>query len=90
MIMLLTNSSSFQDVGADKEESSDRTGRNVADEMNRPSDEIKAVSREIMGILSGQQRSSSGRGLRTAAPSGFRNSAERQHRNAMWNDKKRT
>ena len=79
-IMQLTNSSSFQDVGADKEESSDRTGRNVADEMNRPSDEIKAVSREIMGILSGQQRSSSGRGLRTAAPSGFRNSAERQRR----------
>ena len=48
--------------------------------MNRPSDEIKAVSREIMGILSGQQRSSSGRGLRMAAPSGFRNSTERQHR----------
>ena len=52
--MLLTNSSSFQDVGADKEESLDRTGRNVADEMNRLSDEIKAVLREIMGILSGQ------------------------------------
>jgi hypothetical protein len=71
-VFLLTNSSSAVDDAA--------TQRGIKDRMLRPQDEIQSVSREIRGILSGQQRSSSGRNLRTIAPAGSSNNAERLRR----------
>ncbi len=71
-VFLLTNSSSTGDDAA--------TQRGIKDRMLRPQDEIQSVSREIRGILSGQQRSSSGRNLRTIAPAGSSNNAERLRR----------
>ncbi|GAX28734.1 hypothetical protein FisN_25Lh213 [Fistulifera solaris] len=71
-VFLLTNSSSAGDDTA--------TQRGIKDRMLRPQDEIQSVSREIRGILSGQQRSSSGRNLRTIAPAGSSNNAERLRR----------
>ena len=71
-VFMITNSSSAVDDVA--------TQQNIKDRMLRPQDEIQSVSREIRGILSGQQRSSSGRNLRTIAPAGSSNNAERLRR----------
>ena len=70
-VLSLTNSSSF---------SEDNTSTGRATIKSRPADEIKSVSREVMGILSGQQRAGTGRSLRTAAPAGSLNAGERQRR----------
>lgn len=72
-----TNTSSFVP------QSPDQPTKNALEQMNRPVDEIKSVSQELFGILSGERTSvatSSGRGLRTAAPAGLGNAAERQRR----------
>lgn len=80
-MFLFSNTSS-----ADTVDSSITTGgisvmdRSVRDELRKPTDELKTVAGEVWGILSGRQRTSTGRGLRTAAPSGFSNAAERQRR----------
>lgn len=74
-VLLLTNSSSFED------ELVQSTSLKL--ELSRPLDEFKIVSRDFLGILSGQRISatgSGGRGLRTAAPAGSFNAAERQRR----------
>jgi hypothetical protein len=68
--LILTNSSSYQEPLEPE--------RSVLEEMNRPADEIQAVSRAVFAILAGDQ--ASGRGLRTVAPAGSINSAERQRR----------
>lgn len=81
-ILILTNSSSFIASPPPTPEGL----RNVMEDMKRPVDEIKSVSREILGILSGERTAvtasaaNSRRGLRTAAPAGVANSAERQRR----------
>lgn len=50
-------------------------------ELSRPLDEFKIVSREFLGILSGQRSSTTrSRGLRNIAPAGSLNAAERQKR----------
>jgi hypothetical protein len=61
--------------------------QNFVQEMNRPEDEIKSVSRDFFSILSGERTAftsgtsaTTGRGLRTVAPAGTANSAERQRR----------
>lgn len=70
-ILLLSNTTAYQEP--EKPEPS------VMEQMNKPSDEIQAVSRAILDILSGDS-ATSGRGLRTAAPAGSVNMAERQQR----------
>jgi len=70
-IFLLTNTSAYEEPQAPKP--------SIEEEMNRPADEIKSVSRAIFDILSGE-RMSADRGLRTAAPAGTVNAAERQRR----------
>jgi hypothetical protein len=72
--LLLSNTTAFREITADEQDET------FVEQMNRPSDEIKSVTREIFGILSGQQRSGSGRRLRTAAPAGSKNAAERLRR----------
>lgn len=90
------SSSSFDDDG---DGAADTQKKDLLREMNRPADEIKSVSRELLGILSGERtgatatnrknnnsnKNSGGgaafnRGLRTAAPAGGANAAERQRR----------
>jgi len=66
-VFQLSNSSSFEEMS-------------LRNELRKPADEIKEVSQELMGILKGQQTASSGRNLRSVAPSGFVNAGERQRR----------
>ena len=70
---MLTNTSSYE-VSPDRPKA-------LMDEMNRPADEIRSVSRAIFDILKGEgSGSTSTRGLRTAAPAGTSGSRERQRR----------
>lgn len=71
-IFQLTNTSAYEDPVKRK---------SAAESMNRPSDEIKAVSQEIFDILSGASiATDKSKGLRTAAPSGSAYMADRQNR----------
>lgn len=56
------------------------SARSVLEDMNRPADEIRSVTRTILDILSGQTTTDVGRGLRTAAPAGSSSVGERQRR----------
>lgn len=54
--------------------------RSAREDLRRPSDEIRSVTRSILDILAGQTTDASGRVLRTAAPSGTVSVQERQKR----------
>ena len=78
-LLLLTNASAYQESTTSPE--------NLRDQMNRPQDELKSVSRELFAILSGertnyqqQKMQQQQRGLRTVAPAGTVYSGERQRR----------
>ena len=78
-LLLLTNASAYQE--------STTLSENLRDQMNRPQDELKSVSRELFAILSGertnyqqQKMQQQQRGLRTVAPAGTVYSGERQRR----------
>ena len=74
-VLQLGNSSSLEEM---------QTTAELREELITPLDEIKSVSQSLKEILSGEPMSavstSSRRGLRTAAPAGQRNTAERQRR----------
>lgn len=74
----LGNSSSFEEMQAPPKSLEDF---NLYEELNTPMDEIKSVSRSIRDILKGETvTTASGRRLRSVAPAGQINNAERQKR----------
>lgn len=78
----LGNSSSFDEMQAGPKRSLQDMD-NLYEELNTPMDEIKSVTRSIRDILKGDSVStvsSGGRSLRSVAPAGQVNSAERQKR----------
>ena len=81
-LFLLANRSSY--IAAVIDFKNETKPRDVRDELNRPQDEIQSVTRELFAILSGERTrympGSSQRGLRSLAPAGTVNSAERQRR----------
>jgi hypothetical protein len=92
-LLLLTNASAYDINTRSSEQSTQSSRNNVREQMNRPEDEIKSVSRELFAILSGErtkyQRGGGSsllsakqqqRGLRTVAPAGTAYSGERQRR----------
>lgn len=85
-LLLLTNTSSFNVMLVEQEEQAKSSKNRVSslkEELNRPADEIKAVTRAIWDILSGESvdaTTTNTRSLRTTAPAGLGNMAERQRR----------
>jgi hypothetical protein len=75
-VMLLGNSSSYREP---QPESLDSVRRRM-EAMNKPSEEIREVTRTIWEILAGERRTEQGRALRTVAPAGTANSGERIRR----------
>ena len=74
----LGNSSSFEEM---QEKRSLQEMDNLYEELNTPMDEIRSVSQSIRDILKGESVSAStGRGLRSVAPAGQGQNAERQRR----------
>jgi len=81
MPLQLTNSSSF---------TKSQQQRPIKEQLNRPADELKEVSQQVLGILKGDSTSTQGgRGLRTAAPAGRAYAAERQTRAYKQSKKQR-
>ena len=80
----LTNSSSFMQQTSQQQ-------RPIKEQLNRPADELKEVSQQVLGILKGDTSSTTqgGRGLRTAAPAGRAYAAERQTRAYQQSKKQR-
>ena len=75
----LGNSSSFEQMQEQQKSLQDLD--NLYEELNTPMDEIKSVTRSIRDILKGETVSTaSGRRLRSVAPAGQINNAERQRR----------
>jgi hypothetical protein len=80
-LFLLANRSSY--IAAVIDMKNETAVRDIREELNRPQDEIQSVTRELFAILSGERTRytpSSQRGLRSLAPGGTANSAERQRR----------
>jgi hypothetical protein len=69
-INVLTNSSSYEEP---------KSATSVRDDLNRPSDEIKDVTRAIFDIFRGNGQPTK-QGLRTVAQAGTANSADRQRK----------
>ena len=76
-ILQLTNQSSYEEAPPQS-----LSKESLRQDLNRPADEIKDVSRAIWGILQGEtpQAAANARGLRTAAAAGTVNAADRQRR----------
>jgi hypothetical protein len=86
----LSNSTSFRETELTTAEDSSEGARRrrILEQMNQPVDEIQSISREIWSILKSEPTSTATststteqrRGLRTVAPAGSANAAERQRR----------
>jgi hypothetical protein len=85
-LLVLTNTSSFSAMAQEQEQQQTNNRMSTLKEgLNRPSDEIKTVTNAIWAILTTGASAESvvdggGRSLRTTAPAGLGNMAERQRR----------